>query len=345
MSECKKLDDSCPSRLALRKSVWCVKRKLSTGSTSTVYVGTAPHHDDAAIKVFQGHLADQRLMYNREHRTASAIGCVPGFSCMLDYGTVECGDTTLHVIVYRKAKYDLLQWMSKVRGGAIEQNEQVPSPRRRSLTSYIQNLHRLPNASTIMYDFVKSIVRSLLWLRRHRLVHRDIKPQNILVYGTKTSPVFVFGDLGTVCSSNPARRFRKVSKCKTSESQFGTVDYVQWGRLRAEVQKFLAGRDGKYANRKEMYWADIFATGCVLYEFFTGMQVGNIDIKSRSPREYAKKHFPLKVKGNIVVSSDEGDYGIRASVLNKMVNTMLFSTSYRRATRFEKYWQKLFFSK
>ncbi len=341
-----------PGPIQLGGRMWCLGDSIGKGSYGKVYKGQA--EDDptvqVAVKVFTGGQASAKYYYEEELAAAEALaagGCVPEFACLLAHGSVDCGSATYYCMVFPLALGDLSYWMKLVNGGPIKMSRIIPNDAVRVYEPYHQNLESLPNAAEIKCRLVECLVDALFFMKDEEICHRDIKPPNVLVYGTLEDPKFVIGDLGSICARPPAPD--GMSVCEKGSDLRGTVDYLPWGRMRTEGIKFMSGKrsDMTYHSVGEMQWADVFAVGCTIYEFFTGLMAASIYMSAEdNPRTTGKKYYPLRLTDDIEYTADDGTvYGMRADALESMVNTMIFSETPRQASKWLKYAEDVFYSR
>jgi serine/threonine-protein kinase len=112
-----------------------------------------------------------------------------------------------------------------------------------TLKEYIRQQGRLTPGEVL--HFTSQILRALQHAHDKGIVHRDIKPQNILLLANGTIKVTDFG----------IARFSAPGTRSVTESAIGSVHYISPEQARGEVT------DDK---------ADIYSVGVVLYEMLTG---------------------------------------------------------------------------
>lgn len=355
-STCRPVAAGCPAGpIELSGRRWCLGDKLGSGSYGVVYKGTA--EDDpsllVAVKVFTGSEGSARHYYQEELGAAEGLvrgGCVPEFACLLAHGVARCGDASYFCMVFPLALGDLSKWIELVNGSPIQLSRIVPTPRQRVYEPYYFNLNSMPNSAEIKHRLVGCLVDALTFLKEEGLSHRDIKPPNMLVYGSLEDPQFVVGDLGSICVRPVAEaEFQGVPVCKANTSLRGTPDYLPWSRMRTEAVKMLHGEstsDLQYHSLAEMQWADVFAAGCTIYEFLTGLMAASLYMAPEdNPRAMGEKYYPLVVTENIeYVGPDGAIHGMDAAALESMVNTMIFSETPREAAKWAKHAAKLFYT-
>lgn len=112
-----------------------------------------------------------------------------------------------------------------------------------TLKEYIEQQHVIQWRDAV--NFTTQILRALQHAHDKGIVHRDIKPQNIMVLKNGTIKVTDFG----------IARFSRGDTRTMTESAIGSVHYISPEQARGEMT------DDK---------ADIYSTGIVLYEMITG---------------------------------------------------------------------------
>jgi serine/threonine protein kinase len=100
-------------------------------------------------------------------------------------------------------------------------------------------------------NVARQVARALAELHAHHVVHRDVKPSNVMLQGGKIDRVKVV-DLGV------ARRARAEGRLTITGAIVGTAGYMAPEQVRG-----MRDLDGR---------ADVFALGCMLYECLTGAQ-------------------------------------------------------------------------
>jgi len=98
-------------------------------------------------------------------------------------------------------------------------------------------------------DLVAQVADALDAAHRAGLVHRDVKPANVLVTGERGD------ERALVCDFGLARHVSSVTSLTTDRGFVGTIDYVPPEQI-----------EGGTVDRR----ADIYSLGCVLYECLTG---------------------------------------------------------------------------
>jgi eukaryotic-like serine/threonine-protein kinase len=102
--------------------------------------------------------------------------------------------------------------------------------------------------------FAKQIVNALAEAHAHGIIHRDIKPRNIVVAPSGQVKVLDFG-LAKIIQRKTGEAADESSRISQGEPQFGTLAYMSPEQHRAERLDFRT---------------DIFSLGTMLYELFTG---------------------------------------------------------------------------
>ena len=119
----------------------------------------------------------------------------------------------------------------------------------------------VPRRSTVAVDYARQILAAIRFAHRHGIVHRDIKPHNVLVDGEGRLKVTDFG----IARAG-------VSQMTEAGSIIGTAQY-------------LSPEQAKGAPVDQT--SDLYSVGVVLYELLTG----EVPFTGDTPVEIAMKHL------------------------------------------------------
>jgi eukaryotic-like serine/threonine-protein kinase len=122
-------------------------------------------------------------------------------------------------------------------------------------------LSRGPTPVTVAIDYTRQILGALSFAHKHHLVHRDIKPHNVLVAGDGRLKVTDFG-----IARSGASQMTEVG------SIIGTAQYLSPEQAR-----------GAPVDQR----SDLYSVGIVLYEMLTG----TVPFTGDTPLEIAMKHL------------------------------------------------------
>ena len=147
-----------------------------------------------------------------------------------------------------------------------------------SLRARIERDGRLPVGRAV--SILKDVARALAYAHEHGVVHRDIKPDNVLLAGTSAT-VTDFGIakalLGSVATdpSQPAeivdpKAYRSTATSKSALTQLGTT---------LGTPAYMAPEQAA-ADPATDYRADIYSFGIMAYE----MLIGHVPFKSKTPQ-------------------------------------------------------------
>ncbi|WP_223942279.1 Stk1 family PASTA domain-containing Ser/Thr kinase [Arthrobacter sp. StoSoilB22] len=210
---------------------YTVRSRLARGGMSTVYLATDQRLErDVALKVLHPHLANDPTFLERLSREAKAAASLshPHIVGVLDQG--EDGHIAYLVMEY-------------VKGHTLRDTlgEQGPLPPRLALA------------------LIDPVIEGLAAAHRSGLIHRDVKPENVLIAGDGRIKV---GDFGLA---------RAISANTSTGALIGTVAYL--------APELVLGQPADARS-------DIYSAGIMLYEMLTGKQpyVGD------SPIQVAYQH-------------------------------------------------------
>jgi serine/threonine-protein kinase len=194
-----------------------LESKIGSGGMSTVYLARDETLErSVAVKVLHGEISDQPDQLERFRREARAVAQVshPNVVAVIDAG--EDGGHPYIVFEYVEGE---------------------------TLKHRIDRLGRLPVDEAVAYAI--EIGRGLAAAHARRLVHRDVKPQNVLIDSDGRAKVTDFGI---------ARSLESDGLTKTGRV-LGTTDYV------SPEQAMGQGVDAR---------SDIYSLGVLLFEMLTG---------------------------------------------------------------------------
>lgn len=132
-------------------------------------------------------------------------------------------------------------------------------------------------------EVAKQMASALSLAHKHRIIHRDVKPHNILITESGTAKLTDFGIAKAVSSSTMVAETSKI---------IGSVHYFSPEQAR-----------GSYVDER----SDIYSLGIVMYEMLTG----RVPFDGESPVEVALKHIneeiipPSKLAKNIPPSLEK----------------------------------------
>jgi serine/threonine-protein kinase len=210
-----------------------LESKLGSGGMSTVYLAKDETLERlVAVKVLHGEISDQPDQIERFRREARAVAQLshPNVVAVIDAGE----DSSHPYIVFEY-----------VEGETLKQR--------------IDRLKRLPVDEAVAYAI--EIGRGLQLAHAHRLVHRDVKPQNVLIDSEGRAKVTDFGI---------ARSLESDGLTKTGRV-LGTTDYVS--------PEQAMGQDVDARS-------DIYSLAVLLYEMLTG----NVPFEAETLVGVAMKH-------------------------------------------------------
>ena len=189
-----------------------IQEEIGRGAMGVVFKGRDPLIGrDVAVKTIAGGVAESADLRERFYREAKAAGVLQHPNIVTIYEMAESGGTPFIAMEYLEGE---------------------------SLEKLIARRPVLPLAAKVGY--VVQACRALEYAHRHGVVHRDVKPANIMVTRDGVVKVVDFG----------IARLADTSKTQTG-TMIGTLAYMSPEQIR-----------GEHADAR----CDIWAMGVVLYE-------------------------------------------------------------------------------
>lgn len=251
-------------------------KKIGSGGMSDVYLAMdTVLNREVAIKLLRGDLSYDPVALLRFQREASAVSGLshPNIVEVFDVGE----DNGVHYIVMEMVRGTTLKELI-YRREAVDPVEAVSIMKQ--LTSAMEEAHH------------------------EHVIHRDIKPQNILVKDDGTAKITDFG----IALAGDAIQLTK------HDSVLGSVHYMAPELSRGEGAS---------------YQSDIYALGVVFYELLSG----TVPFKGETPVEVAMKHlrdpFPKIQKfnssipnsiANIITKATEKNLNNRYETIDEMID-------------------------
>lgn len=211
-----------------------IDKLIGGGGMSNVYLA----HDmilnrDVAIKILRYDFTNEEELHRRFQREALSATSLTHPNIVSIYDVGEDGD--MHYIV-----------MEYIKGKTLKQ--------------YIQEFSPLAPARAV--HIMKQLTSAMAHAHEHGIIHRDIKPQNILMDEQGNVKITDFGIATTLSATSYTQ----------TNSVIGTVHYLSPEQAR-----------GGSASKK----SDIYALGIVLYELLTGQ----LPFSGESAVSIALKHL------------------------------------------------------
>lgn len=249
---------------------YLIKRKLGEGGMADVYLA----HDsflnrEVAVKILRGKLSLDPVALLRFQREANAASRLnhPNIVEIYDVGD----DDGQHFIVMEYIRGKTLKELIAVRG-AMDQQE----------------------ALQIMDQLLAAIIEA----HKNNIIHRDIKPQNILIKDDGTVKIADFG-IATVSDA---------VQLTQTETVLGSVHYLAPELARGEAASFQS---------------DIYALGITLYEMLTGKAPYHGDTPVQIAMKHMREDLPSVRDFNSTVPQALENVIIAATAKNKSYRTKM----------------------
>lgn len=208
--------------------------KLGEGGMADVYLAIDTIlNREVAVKILRGDLATDPIAVLRFKREATAALTLNHSNIVQVYDVGE--EEGQHYIVMEYIKGITLKQLISKRG-ALDKQEAV--------------------------DIMKQLVGAMVHAHKNNVVHRDIKPQNVLI---KDDGTVKLTDFGIALAQN-------VAQLTQADAVLGSVHY-----LAPEIAR------GEAASEQ----SDIYALGIVFYELLSG----NVPYQGEAPVQVAMKHL------------------------------------------------------
>ena len=159
---------------------WRLVREIGHGAYGVVYLAVAPDGECAAVKVCR------RERYSRELRGAKLYRAIPS----------QEGLVRMRTLV--ETKWGFYAVMDLADDEFDRESPTVESYRPKTLASVIDGEKALPLGECVKLGI--SLAKGLVALQRHHLLHRDIKPGNVIYVGGRP----VLSDPGLVVEESAA---------------------------------------------------------------------------------------------------------------------------------------------
>ncbi|MEA5026179.1 MAG: Stk1 family PASTA domain-containing Ser/Thr kinase [Erysipelotrichaceae bacterium] len=244
---------------------YIIVRSLGQGGMADVYLAMdTVLNREVAVKVLRGELSSDPVSLLRFQREANAASTINHPNIVEIYDVGEWDGKQYIVMEYVRGK--TLKQLISYRG-AIEQREAVA--------------------------IMKQLVEATMVAHQNNIIHRDIKPQNVLVKDDGTIKITDFG----IALAQDAIQLTQ------TDSVMGSVHYLAPEVARGETATIQS---------------DIYALGIVMYELLTG----EVPFRAETAVQVAMKHMQEDVPSirdtNATIWQSVENVVIKATAKNKM---------------------------
>ncbi len=257
------------------KQRYILIKKIGEGGMADVYLAMDTLlNREVAIKILRGELSNDPINLVRFQREANAASGISHPNIVEIYDVGE--ENGQHFIVMENVKGKTLKQLIQQRG-AIDLDESLV--------------------------IMKQVVAGLTQAHKHDIVHRDIKPQNILMKDDGTAKIADFG----IARAQGATQLTQI------DSVMGSVHYMAPESAR-----------GESATNQ----SDIYALGVVFYELLVGDVPYNAETSVQVALKHMKDDMPSVIAFNPTIPQSVQNIITKATAKNKFfryknINEML----------------------
>jgi serine/threonine-protein kinase len=270
----------------IRLGKYEIVSRIASGAMGAVYKARDIATDHiVAVKVLPPDLAANPVLFKRFEREALAAAKLSHENIV---GAFELGEFggTLYIVMEHVEGIDLLRHLQQQQPGRLEVGEAI--------------------------EIVIQVTRGLEHAHAHGIVHRDVKPSNMLLTQKAGRRVVKLADLGLALD----QMGEGDSKITRAGTVLGTVDYMSPEQARG----------GKVDGR-----SDVYSLGCSLYHMLTGRtpffdgpvsekMYKHVNVMPDDPREF-NPSIPdevILVLGRMLEKSSEDRYQTPAALLRDL---------------------------
>jgi serine/threonine protein kinase/tetratricopeptide (TPR) repeat protein len=210
--------------------------ELGFGNTGVVWRAVDLRRGEYVAVKFLGRAheddAEAMRLFEREVRAQAQLRH-PGIVELIDYGTVDEGTTLPSTSGIRRGSPYLV--MEYADAGSIRR-------------------HQMPQHWSALRHLLLVVLDALGFAHAYDVVHRDLKPQNLLCFGPPGDLQIKIGDFGL---AHALDRLQSGDRAELTHPSAGTVHYMPPEQLRGHWRRFGP-------------WTDLYQLGVIAWEMATG---------------------------------------------------------------------------
>lgn len=243
------------------KSKYIFIQQIGNGSYAAIWLAYAINQKNlVAIKIhgkngFESANTEEKIYnYAKKNKIAGVSNCIECFKLKID-------DEDFHFVIMELYACSLYEYMKSNYSTGFDEK-------------YILSV-------------IQQILKTLIILHKHNIIHADIKPENILIRGIKKNHAKIQSDLQKISMLKNIKRY--ISELETNESESDVRKPLEFDKIYDEFVLadlgtciYKSDNDNSYSNtcyyKSPEYIlnlecnknVDIWALGCSIYELFIG---------------------------------------------------------------------------